>query len=79
MATDKDYRIVGLTAQGVKNARRIDEWLELIVDEVTGMVAKTDPWEVRDFIVCCATATALSDQRVKAHLSKKGKKKKRKT
>lgn len=71
MATDKDYRVVGLTAQGVKNARRIDERLELIIDEVTEMSADTSPWDARDFIVRCVNATALSEQRVRAYLSKK--------
>ena len=71
MATDKDYRVVGLTAQGVKNARRIDEWLELIVDEVTEMDSEVDPWSVRDFISRCVNATALSEERVQAHLKAK--------
>jgi len=67
MASDKDYRDQGLIAKGIKNARRIDEWLELIVDEVTDMEKGTDPWSVHDFIARCVRATALSDQRVRAH------------
>lgn len=71
MATDKDYHDQGLTARGIKNARRIDEWLELVTDEVTEMTAELTPWEVRDFIVRCVNAIAVSDQRVRAYWRRK--------
>ena len=69
MATDKDYKSVGLTASGIKSARRIDEWLELIVDEVTETGAGVDPWDVRDFIKRCVDATALSNQRYRTFVA----------
>jgi hypothetical protein len=76
MATDKDYKNCGLTTRGVKNARRIDDWLELIVDELTELCppepcGAPDPWEVRDFLARCVDATALSDVRTRAYLAKK--------
>jgi hypothetical protein len=70
MATDKDYRDLGLTTKGIKNARRIDEWLELIIDEVTEMDTESDPWDVNDFIARCVRAAALSDVRTRAHWAK---------
>jgi len=71
MATDKDYRDQGLTALGVRRARNLDEWLELIVDEVSEYNPGSDPWEVRDFIARCVDATALSDERVRAYWRRK--------
>lgn len=71
MATNKDYLDQGLTLEGVTKAIRIDEWLELIVDEVTELGDDLDPWEVRDFIIRCVHATALSDERVREYWRQK--------
>jgi hypothetical protein len=78
MATDKDYKAWGLMAQGIKNARRIDEWLELIVDEVSEISPESDPWDVQDFIIRCVRATALSRERVLEHWRKEDAERKRK-
>lgn len=76
MATDSDYKAVGLTVKGIKLARRLDEWLELIVDEATEDFSNDkeikhsrdkDPWAVRDFLARCVDAVACSDRRVREH------------
>lgn len=71
MATDKDYRDQGLTSIGIRRARHLDEWLELIVDEVAEMNPGSDPWDVHDFIARCLRGTALSDERVRAYWRRK--------
>lgn len=71
MVTDRDYREMGLNSGGIERAKRIEAWLELIVEELYEQGGT--PWDVRDFLVRCVNAVALSREQIANFVCKKTK------